>query len=137
MSIAYALRAEYEGTVEDFDGGTVPRFLGGILAVGPRSIDVRAELKAGGGTIVVDESDTLLVNVLDGYAPLKRVAAHDAPATISPYDGPKVDELRAEASLRDLATGGTKAELVARLEAHDEAVKTGDQAGASNPTPEA
>lgn len=74
MSIAYALRAEY-----------LDNYVGGVLAVGTGSIDVKAALDEGDGQIVVPENDYLTVAVLDDYPALKRVPARqvneDAPVT--------------------------------------------------------
>lgn len=141
-TVAYALREAYAGTVEqELDGQTVevPRFLGGLIAVDDaRDFDVRAELDAGDGIIVVDETDAALIRVLDAYPPLKHVAAPaDAEPSSSKYEGIGVTQLRAELRRRELETSGTRDELVARLEANDQAVAAGDQERAASPTPEA
>lgn len=73
-NIGYALRAEYR------DG-----YLGGVLAVGTGSLDVKAALDEGDGQIVVPEHDYLTVAVLDDYPALKRVAVKqtdDEPAPV-------------------------------------------------------
>lgn len=116
---AYGLRAEYDGTV-DLDGETVPIFRGGLLAVdGAPDFDVRAELDAGAGVIVVDDTNTALTFVLDEHPALKRVPAPEHRDAIGPYDGMNTDDLRAELRNRALPAGGRKDELVARLEADD------------------
>jgi hypothetical protein len=61
-SIAYALRAEHHDT-----------YLGGVLAVGDDSLDIRQALQDGNGVIVVPDTDTIRVTVLDAYPPLQRV----------------------------------------------------------------
>lgn len=131
-TIAYGLRADYEGTVEQ-DGATVPRFLGGVIAVADRpAIDLRLALEAGAGTIVVDELDTAAILALDASPALKRLpsrAAPDAP-TVSRYAEVNVADLRTELGRRDLDTAGRRDELVARLEAADNIVADGgDPAG--------
>lgn len=130
MSIAYGLRAEYEGTVEQ-DGAQVPRYLGGLIALGEgRDLDVAQALRDGAGTIVIEETDTLAVVALDAYAPLKRVPAHDADATIpSQYADRPVADLRADLRARGLDTSGAKTDLVARLDDADRAVAAGEQPG--------
>jgi len=142
QTVAYALREAYAGTVQQLEDGQpveVPVYLGGLLAVDDeRDIDVRAELDAGDGTIVVDETDLELVRILDEYPPLKRVAAPaDAAPTSSKYEAVKAPDLRDELRRRELDATGTKPELIARLEAHDAAVAAGDLDVANSPTPEA
>jgi hypothetical protein len=117
-NIAYGLRAEYDGTVEQ-DGETVPVYTGGIIAVDGHDFDVRAELDAGNGSIVVDESNAPLIRALDEYPALKRVATPEDGEPISRWDGESVSELRAELKVRDLPSSGNRDELVARLEASD------------------
>jgi len=131
-TIGYALRAEYDGTVEDFDGQTSPTFLGGVLAVDGHDFDVRAELEQGSGTITVDANNVALINALDEYAPLKRVAVDEnAGEPITGHDAKPVAELREELRRRELDASGNKADLVARLTAADAAIAAGD------PIPEA
>lgn len=115
MSIAYGLKAEYEGTVE-LDGTPVPVFSGGIIRVGERDVDVRQALDAGGGRIVVDDHDAALINRLDAHEALKRVAAHDAAVTLAPTDGMTVPALRDELRAAGWSTGGTKDELAERVQ---------------------
>lgn len=145
-SIAYALREEFEGTVEvfdtqeDFDAGNgreVPKFAGGTFAIGEgETFDVAAELEEGEGVIVVDDRDQVLVMALDEYPALKRVAVPEGREPLREYDGQSVGTLRAECRRRGLAVGGTKPQLIERLEANDAAVAAGDQEGAQDPTPE-
>lgn len=136
--IAYELRAEYTGTVEQvltvddrgnaIDTVTVPAFTGGIINAGDRDLDVAAELKAGDGRIIVDEG-TLDGNaaaiVLDGYPALKRApsaesdratfprpAGEDLPAGTA---APTVAELRARADTLGLKVeSGTKRDELAK-----------------------
>jgi hypothetical protein len=140
-TIGYALRAEYDGTVEDFDGQPSPIFLGGVLAVDGHDFDVRAELDKGNGTIVVDEANVILVNTLDEYAPLKRVSVSDDAPAITSYDERPVAELKADLASRGLATTGPKADLVARLTAADhgepDPTVEPDTADATDPAQEA
>lgn len=131
-TIAYALREAYAGTIpqEGPDGVTreVPVYMGGLLGIDDeRELNVLDELEAGNGTIVVDESDTLVLNVLDNYPPLKRVPAPEgAMRTVGKYDGLSVPALRDELGRRELDTAGRKLELVERLEAAD-ALAAGDE----------
>lgn len=60
-SIAYALRAEY-----------LDSYLGGVVAVGTGSLDIKAALDEGDGQIVVPEDEHLTVCVLDDYPALER-----------------------------------------------------------------
>lgn len=118
--IAYGLRAEYEGTV-DTDDGPIAVFQGGLIRVDDaRDLNIAEALEAGGGVIVAEDHDYALVTALDEYPALKRVPAPETQEpTVGRFDGLTALELRAEAVNRDLSTAGSKAELVARLEAHD------------------
>lgn len=138
MRTAFTLREDYAGTVELDGGEQVPAFQGGVLAHGPdrRSFDVRAKLEEGNGTIVVESTDEELVELLRHYPPLKEVPVPEDAPLQSGYDDAPVVALRAEAERRGLSKAGTKAQLVERLQAHDEAVASGDQEGAADPTPE-
>lgn len=79
MSSAFALRAEYEGTVTQ-DGVEVPAFTGGVLAIPDgRSYNVREALDEGNGTIVVGDDDHILAGVLSEYPALKSVAVPEKP----------------------------------------------------------
>jgi hypothetical protein len=102
--LAYALREELAGTVvqyetqKDKDAGNgveVPAFTGGVIAAGERDVDVRDLLDADPhpGVIIVDPADTALVNALEAYPALKRVAAPDG-------DVQPIDELEAETVTR-------------------------------------
>lgn len=86
--IAFGLRAEYDND----------EFLGGVLAVGDSSIDVREALAAGKGRIEVADDDYLLHQVLSDYPPLevledkksrKKAAAEAAP---EPTDNPSQED---------------------------------------------
>lgn len=131
--IAYELRSEYSGTVEqERDGQTieVPIYQGGLLAVGDGDFNVGEELERGGGTIVIRARDQILADLLNAYPPLKQVSAPDAPAAIvSPYERRQTDDLRIAASLRDIdghASAGRDT-LIAALEVHDAAIDAGHQ----------
>lgn len=116
-SIAYGLRAEYDGTVE-LDGEPVPRYLGGLLAVtGADDFDVRAALDAGDGTIVVDETNAALIRVLDEQPALKRVDPPAGTTALGLAATMSTKALREELRSLSLPVGGSKAELGARLEA--------------------
>lgn len=127
-TIAYALREEFEGTVEqELEDGTVvevDKFLGGLINVGNGDLDVKLALEEGGGEIVVDERDAQIVMALNGYPALKRVGS-DAEVTIDPdvvlYHDRKRDELAGDAKARGLegVTGALKDDLVYALEEHD------------------
>lgn len=133
--IAFALRAEYDGTVEQ-DGEQVPKFGGGVLFVGDGDIHIRDELEAGGGVITCRASDSALVALLDAYPALKRATTNPA-HVISPYARRETEALRFDADLRGLRQAGSlsRARLVKALEAHDaaqevslaEAAKVADQ----------
>ena len=126
--IAYALREEYAGTVEqETDEGivTVPVYTGGVIVVGDRDLNVREALDEGDGTIIIEERNVAAAAALDGYLPLKRVTA---PAGAEPtltlgdsYEDVTVAELRADASSRGLlnVSKASKDELVDALTEHD------------------
>lgn len=131
---AYALRAEYEGTVE-IDGEPQPVFQGGVLAVGDGDFDVAKELQAGGGIIVVQQADQVLVDLLDSYPALKRTTAPDEPdRVVSPYERQPTAQLRHLASLRDIDGhgGASRGQLEDALAAQDEAAASGDQAAVAS-----
>lgn len=127
---AFGLTAEYEGTVE-VDGAEAPRF-GGTLTVPPdgRTFDVAAALRDGNGKIVVTDADPYLLNVLDNYDALKRVALGDADlaAVRSSYEGRILADLRDEAARRGLTieAGVRKDALIRALVAHDAGISAGD-----------
>lgn len=138
---AYGLRAEYDGTVEtDLGDGavTVPKFSGGVLAVAGEDFNVREELDAGEGVIVVDAANVALVNALEEYPALKRVAVtpdleqrHAAAG-----DGRSVRELKTALKALEQPVSGTRAELLARLadaEAAAADTDTGDAGVAGQP----
>lgn len=133
---AFALRDEYAGTVEIVpEKGAEPvevdAFQGGVLAVPPdaRSFNVAQRLADGDGLIVVSTANTPLVELLRGYPPLKEVPAPEGAVPVG-YDDQTVAMLRDELERRDLPRGGSKAELVARLEENDAAREAGDQEAA-------
>lgn len=107
--IAFALRAEYEDT-----------YLGGVLAVGNTSLDVKARLEEGDGTIVVSEADTMTLTVLDAYPALKRVPVpkDDPPPVTDRFEAMTVAELRDEAKTLGVdSPGKTRDEILANVRA--------------------
>lgn len=141
MSTAFALRAEYEGTVpQDVDGVTVdvPAFTGGVIAVAGReqAFDVREALEAGAGVIVVADSDPALALALSEYPPLKRVEVPDDAEAVDQYAGMTVADLRAEAQRRGLEGYGraVKDALITALRAHDARLAAGDSTAAPSDT---
>lgn len=136
-AVAFALTAEYEGTttVQLEDGATEERpiFAGGLLHTDPGDFDVAAELEAGKGTIVASARDQRLVDLLDAYPPLKRVAVPDGAKPISPYARLDVETLRHTASLRDVDGAGSasRTKIIRALDAQDRALAAGAQASAA------
>jgi hypothetical protein len=134
-AVAFALAEDYAGTVEQ-DGEQVPVFQGAHLAADDGPFDVGKHLEEGDGVIVVPTSNQPLIELLKALPALVEVAApEDAPLTTG-YEAASTPDLRKEARRRGLKTGGSKADLVARLTAHDEAIATGDQETADSETPE-
>lgn len=132
-TIAFGLRAEYDGTVTHDDGSEAPVYTGGVIAVGlnREALDVRRALDDGAGRIVVDDSDLELVGALDAYPALKRLPA-DADAAgavqVSRYELMTANDLKAEFDSRGFETAGraSKADRAAALQAHDHALAAGD-----------
>lgn len=124
--IAYALTADYQGTVA-IDGADVPKFGGGVLAVGDGDFHVRDTLDAGDGFIVVSEHDQTLIDLLDAYPAVMRVDPPAGAEAISPYERRSDDALAHIASLRGLLTDTPagaygmphRTELIAMIEAAD------------------
>jgi len=132
--ISYALRAEFDGTVtQELDDGTsveVPAFTGGLITAGDRDVDIRVELDAGDGTIVVDDTaDPALILALDNYPALKRTGTPEGSEPINPYANQPIANLRERATALGLELYGSpkKAELAAGLLAADQATASGDQ----------
>lgn len=135
MSIAYALRAEFDGTV-DQDGSQVPVFTGGTVTHSDgRTFDVREALDAGDGVIVVAEDNTELVIALDGFLALKRVDAPAGADPVSSYELQTIADLRAEAKRRGLTGVGntSKAVLIHALVKHDQRLAAGDETAEASP----
>lgn len=133
-SIAYGLRADY-----------ADNYLGGVIRAGDRDVNVLEALDDGSGVIVADDTDTELVNALDGRPELKRVAAPDEQQPVtSRYAEYSVADLRYEAQRRGLTVpaGTRKAALIDALVDHDQRLAAGDttvEASPANPvdvTPE-
>ena len=127
--IAYALREEYAGTINQAPEGEpaveVPVFQGGVVNVGDRRLDLRAELDAAPvGLIAVSAFDSAAIVALDGITALRRVALdEDAERQLSEdvYDRMKHPALVAEAQRRELDVPGnaTNEALRAALRTHD------------------
>lgn len=121
--IAYALTADYQGTV-DIDGAEVPKFGGGVLAVGDGDFHVRDTLDAGDGFIVVSENDQTLIDLLDAYPAVMRVDPPTGASAISAYERRSDDALAHLASLRGLISPegrdlANRAALIGLLESDD------------------
>lgn len=126
-AIAFTLREEFAGTVEQ-DGEQVPAFTGGVIRVDDdRDVSLRDALDEGNGFIVVEEDDAPLVTVLTEAPVLKRVPVPEGADVINPYAGRLVRDLRAEAKLRDLRVeaGVNAAALANGLLAHDRLLEAG------------
>lgn len=121
MTQAFALRAEYTGTITgpDDDGQeiTVDKFRGASLGLPDGSLfDIGEALQAGGGVIVTD--DPVLVNLLDFSGFLKHVGVPDEAPRMTSLDSLGVMALRdTPEGKRITGVGGMrKAELIARIE---------------------
>lgn len=143
QAVAFALREEYAGTVEqivtDPESGaeleriTVPAFTGGVIVI-PNDLleddgyNVREALDAGDGTIVVDANDVMVIQALDGYPALKRVEVPDGATVTSTLDGLRVGDLKRQAELRGVELEGNvkRDELVTGLRAFDRARGAGE-----------
>lgn len=134
--VAFALTADYEGTVE-IEGEQVPVFGGGLLNVGDGDFDVAQALDAGGGTIAVHAGDAPLIGLLDEYPALKRVAVPEDATPVSRYDRVSTSALREQASVRDIdgAGGAARGAVVDALERQDVAIAEGDLATANSIRP--
>lgn len=145
-NVAFELAEEYAGTVEVADPDSdqedatkeVDVFQGAVVAVPPdcTSFDVKQELAEGGGLIVVDETNTALVDTLVALPVLKRIAAPAGAQGISAYGTLSAARLREVAKARDLDLGGAKRkeDLIAVLKASDAARLAGDAEAAADPT---
>lgn len=131
-AVAFALKAEYEGTVEvEAEDGSglveVPKFQGGILYVGDGDINIADELEAGGGYIVVGTEDQRLRDLLEVYPALKRVEVPAGAKPLSMFARYPDEDLRLQGSLREIKgyASMSRAKLVKALEAHDAARRKG------------
>lgn len=107
--VAFALRADYEDT-----------YAGGLIVADDKDFDVKAELDAGDGVIVT--ANPGVIQALTDYPALKRVAVpEDRLPKEQDDNGPTVKELKARAAELELATSGTKADLIERIEAAEAA----------------
>lgn len=131
-SVAYALREQYAGTVEqvleaDADGNPtktveVPAYTGGVVALGDRDLNVREELDSDPeGYVLVPDTDDRAIAVLDEYPPLKRVPVPAGVDEAVAYKRQRNAELEAELERRNVVAvrGETKAKLVEGLELID------------------
>lgn len=130
-AVAFALRAEFEGHVdvelEDGSTETRPKYAGGLLAVGDGDLDVGQALEDGDGTIVLYAHDSRAVDLLEAYPAVKRVAVPAGASPINPYARRTHDDLKLQASLRDLEGVGnaSKTRLAEVLLAHDAELAAG------------
>lgn len=116
---AFALTDELAGHVDPDADDPVPIFQGGVLALPPdgRSYDVAAQLDDGDGTIVVDTANSPLVELLRTYPALQEVAVPDGWRGQDDLDAWTVAMLRDEAERLEIARGGSKNDLVDRIQA--------------------
>ncbi len=120
--IAYTLRDDYAGDVniapEGEPANLVPRFAGGVINAGTRSIDLRAELDSepAAGYIVVADSDGEAIVALDAVIALKRVRLPDGAqaAEAGVYDHLNHTELVDEARRRGLDVPGNASNVALR-----------------------
>jgi hypothetical protein len=132
-TIAYELREEFAGTVEqvEHEGAEpveVPVFSGGLIAAGEtedgkaRDLNLRELLDEGDGTIVVEDHDTAAITALDQYPALKRVRVEpDAEPIVGAYNDRNTGDLRTELKRRGIEGAGnlSKDDAVAALERFD------------------
>lgn len=111
MSITYALRKEYQAN-----------YVGGVIAVGDGSMNVREELEAGDGAITIDETDTMRTTILDAYPALERVDAPSGKLPVGYVDTTGADaevpmsDLRARAKALGIdSPGRSRDEVVASI----------------------
>lgn len=124
MPTAFALRTDAADT-----------FTGGVIALHDgQSYDLAEHLADGDGTIVV--TDPLLEDLLDSVPVLKHVPIPEGREPESPHASRTAVDLREDLKRRQLDTSGAKADLVARLDASDAAITSGDQQAADDPNPE-
>lgn len=134
---AFELRSEYQGQTEpNKETGEEPRPKfdpDTQLAVAGVPFEVGKELQKGRGKIVVRESDQQLVELLRTYAPLKETSAPKNAKPISRYERLPTDQIRHEASVRDVDGAGSlsREDLIGRLEAQDDALEQQDPAAAA------
>jgi hypothetical protein len=133
MPRAFALRAEYQGTVT-VDDGEVPKYGGGVFRVGDRDVNLRdLHDAAGGDKVVVADEDTALAAVLEESIAHKEVPVKDEPVTHGPYEDRGAMDLRAELKQRGFSASTLKKEdAIVVLQAHDKAVADGDDARAAS-----
>jgi hypothetical protein len=111
---AFALRSEYAG-----DGGE--GFLGASTTVGDVHLDLGELLKAGDGTIVVEDAQQGLVDALDAAPALKRTAVPEGATAVIYWSLMPRLALNDEAARRGI-TGYSqlsKEDLAAALQAQD------------------
>lgn len=123
--VAYELREKFAGTTTVYDtaeakekdeGRDVPTFQGGRLALADGSTyDVGDKLEAGGGTIVVEDSNDFLLDVLNAYPALKRTQVPDGAKPDTDPMSLSAAALKQELARRGLPTSGNKEALAKRL----------------------
>lgn len=130
-TVAYRLREEYAGTVEQIaeegaDPVEVPAFTGGLISVGStgRELNIRELLdeEPHPGLIVVDAADTPAVVALDEFPALERNDRQDLELDVD--TGPTATELKAQAKAAGLDhySGLRREELELALERHADAL---------------
>lgn len=124
-TIAFALRADF---ADDFDGGSVN------VSPDGHALNVAEALAAGNGSIVTDESDSLIVAQLDTYPALKRVPADGATATVRRYDFMDAEAIHHEASRRSILgpIGSASAEKLRTALIQQDALIADGDLGAAN-----
>lgn len=120
MAQAFALTAEYEGTVtgEDGDGNeiTVEKFRGATITLNDgTTLDVAQMLQEGDGVIVTDDPETAIA--LSWLDCLKQTAVPDTHPTLLPLQSRRMSDLLDMPEARALdKRPASKAELVTRIQ---------------------
>lgn len=134
MYIAYALTADYEGTIDlagDTEGAEseiVPVYGGGVVTIdGDNSFDIGEALETGEGIIVLEETDPL-IPLLDAYPALKRVPVPEGATITGSLDAMNLNQLRGEAKRLGLQgySGANKVALKNAILEFKERVAAGD-----------
>lgn len=137
---AFALREDYQGEIEvELADGTKEQraiYQGGVLALGPSSVNVGELLEQGNGVIVVEQGQAELVELLAEYGPLKRVGVPDGARAVSLWATRPRAVLLEEARRRGLRgyTSLSTDRLAGVLQRQDH--EAGERARAGEPVPE-